>query len=171
MFSVTKSQLNTIFKEISENSSIDAKSMHKIFQKVINKIEKPKKPKSAYMLYLDDFRKNLTDEQRKNVTQVAKDGGAAWRNLSKKEIEKYKSSADKLKPEPKVIEKKPRSPYHLFLAKFRSELSDDDKKTLGIGGISKKASSVWKVISSKEMELFQKQSDEEKKEGKQLFNF
>ena len=53
MFSINKSQLNTVFKEIGENSIIDVKSMHKIFNKVINKIEKPKKPKSAYMLFLD----------------------------------------------------------------------------------------------------------------------
>ena len=136
-----------------------------------SKPQKPKRPKSAYILFLDDFRKTLTDEQRKNVTQVARDGGAAWKNLSKNKVEEYKLLADKLKPEVQKIIKKPRSAYHLFVAKFRSELSEDDKKNLGIGGISKKASDTWKLISKEELATFKKKSDEEKNAGKQIYTF
>ena len=41
-----------------------------------------KRTKSGYQLFLDDFRKELTKEERAQVGQVAKDGAAAWKKFS-----------------------------------------------------------------------------------------
>ena len=51
------------------------------------KVKETLHTKSAYMLFLDKYRSSLSDDERKNVTQIAKNGGAAWKALSDKEKE------------------------------------------------------------------------------------
>lgn len=147
----------------------------KLKEEALSKLPvKEKRPKSAYILFLDDFRKTLSEQERKNVTQVAKDGGAAWRALSEKKKNPYIEKAESLKPEKKdkeVKPKKPRTGYQIFVAEFRSKLSESEKKELGIGGISKKASVGWNKLAEKGQSTYLKKSTEEKEKGVQIYDF
>merc|ERR1712072_1022326 len=71
-----------------------------------------KRTKSGYQLYLDEFRKDLSKEERANVGQVAKDGAAAWKQMDEDEKAPFLEKAAKLREaahgdEP-VKEKKPK---------------------------------------------------------------
>merc|ERR1711981_193654 len=71
-----------------------------------------KRTKSGYQLYLDEFRKDLSREERANVGQVAKDGAAAWREMDEDDKAPFLEKAAKLREaalgdEP-VKEKKPK---------------------------------------------------------------
>ena len=52
-----------------------------------------KRTKSGYQLFLDDFRKDLTKEERAQVGQVAKNGAAAWKELDEDEKQPYLDTA------------------------------------------------------------------------------
>ena len=56
-----------------------------------------KRSNSGYQLFLDDFRKDLTKEERAQVGQVAKDGAAAWKVLDEDEKQPYLYKANELK--------------------------------------------------------------------------
>ena len=56
-----------------------------------------KRTKSGYQLFLDDFRKDLTKEERSNVGQVAKDGAAQWREMDEDAKQPYLDLAAQLK--------------------------------------------------------------------------
>ena len=56
-----------------------------------------KRTKSGYQLYLDEFRKDLSKEERANVGQVAKDGAAAWREMDDDEKAPFLEKAAKLR--------------------------------------------------------------------------
>ena len=58
-----------------------------------------KRTKSGYQLFLDDFRKDLSKEERANVGQVAKDGSAEWRDMDEDAKQPYLDMAEKLKNE------------------------------------------------------------------------
>ena len=58
-----------------------------------------KRTKSGYQLFLDDFRKELSKEERANVGQVAKDGSAEWRDMDEDAKQPYLDMAEKLKNE------------------------------------------------------------------------
>merc|ERR1712072_230365 len=72
-----------------------------------------KRTKSGYQLYLDEFRKDLSKEERANVGQVAKDGAAVWKEMGEDEKAPFLEKAAKLREaalgddEP-VKEKKPK---------------------------------------------------------------
>ena len=56
-----------------------------------------KRTKSGYQLFLDEFRKDLTKEERSNVGKVAKDGSAQWREMNEDAKQPYLDLAIKLK--------------------------------------------------------------------------
>lgn len=130
--------------------------------------KKNKRPPSAYLLFLSDFRENLTDLEKKNVTEVAKKGGAAWKALSDKKKTPYIEKAAALKPVPNKVQKvkKPRNSYQIFVAEYRANLSDAEKN-IGMGEISKKAASKWKLLENKQPYILK--AEEEKKKGKQIY--
>ena len=71
-----------------------------------------KRTKSGYQLFLDDFRKDLTKEERSNVGKVAKDGSAQWADMSDEDKQPYLDQAAELKAAAQADlppkEKKPR---------------------------------------------------------------
>merc|ERR1712072_1322958 len=71
-----------------------------------------KRTKSGYQLYLDEFRKDLSKEERANVGQVAKDGAAAWKDMDDDEKAPFLEKAAKLREaalgDQPVKEKKPK---------------------------------------------------------------
>ena len=71
-----------------------------------------KRTKSGYQLFLDDFRKDLSKEERSNVGKVAKDGSAQWADMSDEDKQPYLDQAAQLKAAAQADlppkEKKPR---------------------------------------------------------------
>ena len=65
-----------------------------------------KRTKSGYQLFLDDFRKDLSKEERSNVGQVAKDGAAEWRDMDDETKQPYLDMAAKLKEDAPADKKK-----------------------------------------------------------------
>ena len=91
-----------------------------------------KRTKSGYQLFLDDFRKDLSNEERKNVGQVAKAGAAAWKELDEDDKQPYLEKAAQLKaaaqaeqPDKKTPKAK-KTPKGKKSKKVEPELSDND---------------------------------------------
>ncbi|GJP30161.1 hypothetical protein CLOM_g22667 [Closterium sp. NIES-68] len=61
----------------------------------------PKKPTTAYFLFLEDFRKQFKDENPdvKGVTEMSKAAGIKWKSLTDEEKEKYTKGAAERKKE------------------------------------------------------------------------
>jgi len=59
--------------------------------------ESKKRTKSGYQLYLDEFRKDLSKEERAQIGQVAKKGGAAWKALDDDEKAPFLEKAAELR--------------------------------------------------------------------------
>lgn len=56
-----------------------------------------KRTKSGYQLFLDEFRKDLSKEERSKVGQVARDGSAKWREMGDDDKQPYLDLAIKIK--------------------------------------------------------------------------
>ncbi|XVE92953.1 hypothetical protein REPUB_Repub01dG0148500 [Reevesia pubescens] len=61
----------------------------------------PKRPSTAFFLFLDDFRKSYKEANpdAKGVTRVAKEGGEKWKSMSEEEKKPYVDKAAELKAE------------------------------------------------------------------------
>lgn len=105
----------------------------------------PKRPATAFFVFMDDFRKTYKEENpdSKGVTMVTKDGGAKWKSMSDEEKKPYIDKAAELKAE-----------YEKAMEKYNAE--DED------GGCSEKEGSEKegsdKEVTEKEVEEI---SDEE----------
>merc|ERR1712196_374032 len=91
-----------MFKKIVGTLNRRGISKNKLWNIVEDKISKTKttnRYKSPYLHFLDDFRKSLTPEERKNITGVAKAGGVAWHKLTDAEKVVYNDRAQKSKQE------------------------------------------------------------------------
>ncbi|GLT54322.1 hypothetical protein SLA2020_275290 [Shorea laevis] len=62
---------------------------------------KPKRPPTAFFLFMDDFRKEFKEAHpgNKDVKTVAKEGGEKWKSLSDEEKKVYVDKASELKAE------------------------------------------------------------------------
>ncbi|OMO98224.1 hypothetical protein CCACVL1_04291 [Corchorus capsularis] len=61
----------------------------------------PKRPQTAFFLFMDDFRKAFKEANpdAKGVTQVTKEGGEKWKSMSDEEKKPYIDKAAELKAE------------------------------------------------------------------------
>ncbi|KAB5547435.1 hypothetical protein DKX38_010841 [Salix brachista] len=61
----------------------------------------PKRPPTAFFLFMDDFRKEYKEANpdSKDVKKVAKEGGARWQSLTNEEKKQYVDKAAELKAE------------------------------------------------------------------------
>ncbi|XVF01727.1 hypothetical protein REPUB_Repub04eG0113600 [Reevesia pubescens] len=61
----------------------------------------PKRPPTAFFLFMDDFRKSYKEAnpEAKGVTGVAKEGGEKWKSMSEEEKKPYVDKAAELKAE------------------------------------------------------------------------
>ena len=80
-----------------------------------------KRTKSGYQLFLDDFRKDLSKEQRSNVGQVAKDGAAQWREMDEDAKLSYLDMAAQLKEQSQTDKKTPQKK-----TKSKKKMNEDD---------------------------------------------
>jgi len=85
-----------------------------------------KRTKSGYQLFLDDFRKDLSKEERANVGQVAKDGSAEWREMDDEAKQPYLDKADKLKEDSPANKKKTPQKKTKSKKKKTEDESDDE---------------------------------------------
>ncbi|XVF16027.1 hypothetical protein REPUB_Repub09cG0206200 [Reevesia pubescens] len=94
---------------------------------------KPKRPASAFFVFMEEFRKQYKEEHpdNKSVSAVGKAGGAKWKSMTEAEKAPYVQKAEKRKSE---YNKKMQA-YNLKLAgggnddesdKSKSEVNDED---------------------------------------------
>ena len=84
-----------------------------------------KRTKSGYQLFLDDFRKDLSKEERANVGQVAKDGSAEWRDMDDEAKQPYLDMAAQLKEDAPADKKK--TPQKKTKSKKKKTEDSDDE--------------------------------------------
>ncbi|CAI9296326.1 unnamed protein product [Lactuca saligna] len=62
---------------------------------------KPKRPASAFFVFMEDFRKQFKEDNpdNKSVAAVGKAGGAKWKSMSDSEKAPFQAKADKRKKE------------------------------------------------------------------------
>ncbi|CAH1430958.1 unnamed protein product [Lactuca virosa] len=62
---------------------------------------KPKRPASAFFVFMEDFRKQFKEDHpdNKSVAAVGKAGGAKWKSMSDSEKAPFQAKADKRKKE------------------------------------------------------------------------
>ncbi|CAH9089845.1 unnamed protein product [Cuscuta europaea] len=62
---------------------------------------KPKRPPTAFFVFMEEFRKTFKENNpgNKSVSVVGKAGGVEWKNMSEKDKAPYKAKADKRKRE------------------------------------------------------------------------
>ncbi|XWS42233.1 hypothetical protein CRYUN_Cryun17cG0150500 [Craigia yunnanensis] len=96
---------------------------------------KPKRPASAFFVFMEEFRKQYKEEHpdNKSVSVVGKAGGEKWKSMTEAEKAPYVEKAEKRKSE---YNKKMHS-YNLKLAgganddesdKSKSEVNDEDEE-------------------------------------------
>ncbi|XP_023733141.2 high mobility group B protein 3 [Lactuca sativa] len=69
--------------------------------KVAKDPNKPKRPASAFFVFMEDFRKQFKEDHpdNKSVATVGKVGGAKWKSMSDSEKAHFQAKADKRKKE------------------------------------------------------------------------
>ncbi|CAD7703461.1 unnamed protein product [Ostreobium quekettii] len=156
--------------------------------------DSPRRPKSAYMFFLAEFRQQWKKDNpdSKKVADVAKAAGEAWRGLAEDQKAKYEvqSSEDKAqyatameaynqehpKPhrrakkerDPAEI-KKPQSAYFFFLADFRDAYKREhpgDQPQVALMG--KLAGDKWKSMTPEERAPYEQMSSASKEQYKRL---
>lgn len=97
----TKIDLDNIFKRIVEEFPRKGVTRYKLWMiadgKSLSSSNKLSRPKSAYLFFLDDFRKKQTPDIQKDITMCAKLGGAAWQALDEAGRAPYVERANEAK--------------------------------------------------------------------------
>ncbi|XP_042501079.1 high mobility group B protein 7-like [Macadamia integrifolia] len=77
----------------------------------------PKRPPTAFFLFMDDFRKSYKEENPdgKDVKVVAKEGGAKWQSMTEEEKKPYLDKVQELKEE-----------YEKALETYKEQEKQDD---------------------------------------------
>ena len=93
--------------------------------KAANDPNKPKRPSSAFFVFMEDFRKQYKEKHPKNksVAAVGKAGGDKWKSLSEAEKAPYVAKAEKRKTE----YNKNMEAYNKRLAEGPAEDDESDK--------------------------------------------
>ena len=122
-------------KKTKKNTKLDDENESKERKVNKRKTKDPnaiKKPKTAFFLFMDEFRARYKHEnpENKSVTNVSKAGGAEWRELGTAEKKVYQEKATELKnkwevdyPE-EAAKKKERKPR---VKKSKKSKEDDGK--------------------------------------------
>ncbi|KAL3617727.1 HMG1/2-like protein [Castilleja foliolosa] len=118
-----------------DDGKLDVKKQTKKDKLAAKDPNKPKRPASAFFVFMEDFRKQYKEKYPKNksVAVVGKAGGDKWKSLSEEEKAPYVAKAEKRKEEYERIMKA----YNQKLAaadgdddsdKSKSEINDEDDK-------------------------------------------
>ncbi|KAI3507161.1 hypothetical protein L1887_21986 [Cichorium endivia] len=93
--------------------------------KAVKDPNKPKRPASAFFVFMEEFRKQYKEEnpENKSVAAVGKAGGAKWKSMSDSEKAPFVAKADKRKKE----YEKDIASYNKKLAAGGNDGDDSDK--------------------------------------------
>jgi len=186
-----KSQISYIDEEFSmqsesEFSPEDSPSYQSITQKK-EKVKKPKRNKSAFILFSSDMRPQLKSQTNSNSNEMMVKLAELWRGLPSDEKEEYNRKAKQDKERynrelalyaeanpTKAIHnktknnhvKKPCSAYALFVKSIKESIKSENKG-LKMADIFKIVSQKWKELSSSERAKFEQQSEIEKRIAKE----
>ena len=107
-FTITAEEIETRIAHATRALSRKKFTEKQLRQYIVNgKIPtETKRTKSGYQLFLDEFRKDLSKEERSNVGQVAKDGAAQWRDMDDEAKQPYLDMAAQLKEDSPADKKK-----------------------------------------------------------------
>ncbi|KAL8523748.1 hypothetical protein ACS0TY_013642 [Phlomoides rotata] len=83
------------------DSRLAVRKQSKKEKKAAKDPNKPKRPLSAFFVFMDDFRKKYKEENpnNKSVALVGKAGGAKWKSMSDEEKTPFVATAEKRKEE------------------------------------------------------------------------
>ncbi|KAK6116791.1 hypothetical protein DH2020_049421 [Rehmannia glutinosa] len=124
----------------ADSSRLAVKKQTKKEKKAAKDPNKPKRPPSAFFVFMEDFRKQYKEKHpgNKSVAIVGKAGGDKWKSLSEEEKAPFVAKAEKRKEE---YERKMEA-YNRKLAggddesdKSKSEVHDEDDEE-GSGEVS-----------------------------------
>ncbi|EYU36572.1 hypothetical protein ABFS82_14G281000 [Erythranthe guttata] len=115
----------------ADSSRLAVKKQTKKEKQAAKDPNKPKRPPSAFFVFMEDFRRQYKEKHptNKSVAVVGKAGGDKWKSLSDEEKAPYQAAAEKRKEE---YERKMEA-YNRKLAggddesdKSKSEVNDED---------------------------------------------
>lgn len=153
-------------------------------------IDAPRRPKSAYMFFLAEFRANykIANPDTIKVAEVAKAAGEVWRSLSAEQRNAYEVKSVGAKAEyaqakrayddehpkpPRAIcrekessgIKRPQSAYFLFLSDFRAQHKvDHPDQHIQVSEMGRLAGEKWKSMSEEEKAPYHRLSTASKAE-------
>ncbi|CAA7023437.1 unnamed protein product [Microthlaspi erraticum] len=118
---------------------------------------KPKRPLTAFFIFMNDFRKTFREENLgSNVKDVAKQGGEKWKSLTEEEKKVYLDKAAELKAE-----------YNKSLESNDDEEEDEEKQTDDVDDAEEKeAEEVEEKQSDDADEAEEKEVENKDAEGK-----
>ncbi|CAM8986685.1 hypothetical protein QQ045_007741 [Rhodiola kirilowii] len=130
----SKAESKAADSRLSVKSKAGAKKGTKATKKAAKDPNKPKRPASAFFVFMEDFRKQFKEENpnNKSVAAVGKAGGEKWKSLSDAEKAPYVAKAEKRKTQyekdVKAYEKKQTDGAGADEEsdKSKSEVEDDD---------------------------------------------
>jgi len=142
--------------------------------------EAPRRARTAFNFFLDDFRKEYKRQhpESKGVVEVTKAGSAKWKAMSTEDKEPYESKAREAQEEyaaakakyeaeggPKKFRlkgatkpKRPPTAYFMFLCSFRADYKAKNPGTKGIKDMSKAAGEKWRAMSAEEKRPFEQRA-------------
>uniref|UniRef100_A0A7S4DPL0 HMG box domain-containing protein n=1 Tax=Lotharella globosa TaxID=91324 RepID=A0A7S4DPL0_9EUKA len=136
-------------------------------------LDKPKKPKSPFFLFLDEFR---AEHKNMEAKQMAGEAGKAWAALDEKKKTPYREKAAKLAEEYKAaMEKynekksktksanKPKRPMSAFLY-FMKDFRKKNEGKYNITEMVTMGSSAWNELSQKSKEKYEQLAAKAKEE-------
>lgn len=138
-------------------------------------IDAPRRPKSAYMFFLSQFREKwkVDNPEDKRVSEVAKAAGDAWRSLTAEQKAEFEEKSNESKAQYKVLIqeyeqehpkpqrrqkkerdpselKRPQSAYFFFLADFRLKFKKEHPENTSVAVVGKAAGEEWKRMPAEE---------------------
>lgn len=104
----------------AKKKSADEKPKKRTREKKTRDPNQPKKPATAFFVFMDDFRKTYkeTNPDVKGAAQVGKEGGLKWKAMSDEDKKPYLEKAAELKAE-----------YEKAMSKYQQDLKDEAAKS------------------------------------------
>jgi len=186
-----KSQISYIDEELSMQSDSDFSTDYSPSYQPANmkkqKIKKPKRNKSAFILFSSDMRPQLKSQTNSNSNEMMVKLAQLWKDLPADQKEEYNQKAlqdkDRYNRELAIYSeanptkeihnrtknnhvKKPCSAYALFVKSAKEEIKSENKG-LKMADVFKILSQKWKELGQAEKAKFEEQSKVEKKVAKE----
>jgi len=170
-FGINKRALDALLRNVVEGK--------KIRKKNIREEGKPKKSPSAFILFCNENRAKVREENPKEkISQITSILSKMWNELKDKDKKKYQKKADKLKEKyqeeveqwkaerEKTNPTKPKRPHTAFIIycnDYRSQVKKDNPEMKATQVVSE-LGKMWRKIKDKEKSKYIKLAEERKKD-------